>query len=114
MVFYYQSLRLLLYPQVSRPQVNPRYLKQCAEACGGVCRTFKSLDQNMSVGYSLMALQSVFMAGAFLTGDESIYITDSFPGLTLIYCTWVNPTLIFNNTTTSDISACTVVLFVIS
>ncbi|RDW70997.1 hypothetical protein BP6252_07560 [Coleophoma cylindrospora] len=97
MVHYYQCLRLLLYPQVIRPQVNPRYLKECAEACGGICRTLKSLHQETSVGYSLMALQSVFMAG-----------------LTLIYCTWVDPALVFNTTTSNDISACSIVLFVIT
>lgn len=63
MTFYYKCLRLLLYPQVSRAQVNPRYLKKCAEACGGVCRTYKQLHQQEPIGYSLMALQSVFMAG---------------------------------------------------
>ncbi|CAK7238387.1 hypothetical protein SEUCBS140593_010634 [Sporothrix eucalyptigena] len=97
MVYYYASVRLLLYPQVSRPQVQARYLTKCAEACGGVCRTYKHLHQHMTVGYSLMGLQSVFMAG-----------------LTLIYCTWVDPTLIFNNTTSNDIYACSIVLFVIT
>ncbi|CAK7232464.1 hypothetical protein SBRCBS47491_008280 [Sporothrix bragantina] len=97
MVYYYASVRLLLYPQVSRPQVQARYLTKCAEACGGVCRTYKHLHQHMTVGYSLMGLQSVFMAG-----------------LTLIYCAWVDPTLIFNSTTSNDIYACSIVLFVIT
>ncbi|CAK7224838.1 hypothetical protein SCUCBS95973_005655 [Sporothrix curviconia] len=97
MVYYYASVRLLLYPQVSRPQVPARYLTKCAEACGGVCRTYKHLHQHMTVGYSLMGLQSVFMAG-----------------LTLIYCIWVDPTLIFNSTTSNDIYACSIVLFVIT
>ncbi|TVY46901.1 putative transcriptional regulatory protein [Lachnellula occidentalis] len=97
MVFYYKCLRLLLYPQILRPHVNPRFLKQCAEVCGGLCQTYKRLHQSMSVGYSLMALQTVFMAG-----------------LTLIYCAWSDPTGIFNTTTSNDINACSIVLFVIT
>jgi hypothetical protein len=63
MVFYYKTLRLLLYPQLSQSQGNVRYLAKCAEACSGVCQTYKKLHQNISVGFSLMALQTVFMAG---------------------------------------------------
>ncbi len=35
-------------------------------------------------------------------------------GLTLIYCAWVNPELIYNSTTSNDIYACSIVLFVIT
>jgi hypothetical protein len=66
MVFYFKCLRLLLYPQLSKPHVNPRFLKACAAACGGVCQTYKRLHQTMSVGYSMMALQTVFLAGKFV------------------------------------------------
>jgi hypothetical protein len=65
MIEYYQCKRLLLFPQLSQPEVRRQYLKECAVACGGVCRTYKDLHQRESVGYSLMALQSVFMAGKY-------------------------------------------------
>lgn len=63
MVFYYKCHRLLLYPLISKPRSNSRYLKACAQVCGGVAQTYKRLHQTLSVGYSLMALQTVFMAG---------------------------------------------------
>jgi len=63
MEFYYKCHRLLLYPLISQPRVNPRYLKACVEVCGGVAQTYKRLHQTLSVGYSSMALQTVFMAG---------------------------------------------------
>ncbi|KAN0096599.1 Fungal specific transcription factor domain containing protein [Hyaloscypha variabilis] len=88
---------LLLYPLISKPRVNPRFLKRCAEVCGGVAQTYKRLHQTLSVGYSLMALQTVFMAG-----------------LTLIYCTWISPEEIFSSATSNDINACNIVLFVIT
>ncbi|RDW59795.1 hypothetical protein BP6252_12882 [Coleophoma cylindrospora] len=97
MVFYYKCLRLLLYPMISKPDVNPRFLKACAEACGGVTQTYKTLHQSLPVGYSLMALQTVFMAG-----------------LTLIYCTWISPEQVFSSKTNNDIHACSIVLFVIT
>jgi hypothetical protein len=74
MVFYYKCLRLLLYPQISKKQVNPRFLKACADSCAGVCGTYKRLHQSMAVGYSMMALQTVFMAGTC----KEIHITNSF------------------------------------
>lgn len=64
MVFYYKCHRFLLYPLVSKLRPNSRYLKACADVCGGVAQTYKRLHQTLSVGYSLMALQTVFMAGA--------------------------------------------------
>lgn len=97
MIFYYKCHRLLLYPLISKPRVNPRFLKKCAEVCGGVAQTYKRLHQTLSVGYSLMALQTVFMAG-----------------LSLIYCTWISPSEIFSSSTSNDINACSIVLFVIT
>ncbi|KAH8645455.1 fungal-specific transcription factor domain-containing protein [Xylariales sp. PMI_506] len=97
LVFYYKCQRLLLYPQVSKAPVNPRFLKECATACAGVCGAYKRLHQAMSVGYSIMALQTVFMAG-----------------LTLVYCIWISPEEIFDITTSNGIHDCSIVLFVIA
>lgn len=63
LVFYYKCQRLLLYPHISETTVAPRLLKECARACAGVCGAYKRLHQSLAVGYSLMALQTVFMAG---------------------------------------------------
>lgn len=66
MVYYYKCLRFLLHPLLSVPETNINLIKKCAEACGGVCETYKKLHQNISVGFSLMALHSVFLAGRSL------------------------------------------------
>ncbi|KAK5710838.1 hypothetical protein LTR15_012815 [Elasticomyces elasticus] len=95
MVFYYKCHRLLLYPLISKPHPDGRYLKACAKVCGGVAQSYKRLHQTLSVGYSLMALQTVFMAG-----------------LTLVYCAWLSPEDIFNSTVSNDVNACCIVLFV--
>ncbi|KAI0483343.1 fungal-specific transcription factor domain-containing protein [Xylariaceae sp. FL0804] len=97
MVYYFKCKRLLLYPQISRNAVNARYLKDCATACAGVCGAYKRLHQAMAVGYSIMALQTVFMAG-----------------LTLVYCIWISPDDIFDITTSNGIHDCSIVLFVIA
>lgn len=97
LVYFFKCKRLLLYPQISKMPVNPRFLKECAMACAGVCGAYKRLHQAMAVGYSIMALQTVFMAG-----------------LTLVYCIWISPDEIFDITTSNGIHDCTIVLFVIA
>ena len=97
MVYYYKCLRFLLHPHMSSPSPNLAYLQKCVEACGGVCKTYKRLHQNVAVGFSLMALHSVF-----------------FAGLTLLYCSWTMPKEIYTISTANDINACSIVLYVIT
>ncbi|KFA54954.1 hypothetical protein S40293_02305 [Stachybotrys chartarum IBT 40293] len=97
MVFYHKCLRLLLYPQISKTNVAPRFLKECAKACAGICGAYKRLHQTLAVGYSFMALQTVFMAG-----------------LTLVYCIWISPAEIFDMITSNGIHDCSILLFVIA
>jgi hypothetical protein len=97
MVFYYKCQRLLLYPQIAKKDVAHKYLKGCALACAGVCGAYKRLHQALAVGYSTMALQTVFMSG-----------------LTLVYCLWFSPENVFDTTTSNGIHDCSVVLFVIA
>lgn len=97
MVFYYKCQRLLLYPVLSDLTVSPRFLKECAKACAGVCGAYKRLHQTLAVGYSFMALQNVFIAG-----------------LTLVYCIWLCPSDIFDMATSNGIHDCSIVLFVIA
>jgi hypothetical protein len=97
MVFYHKCRRLLLYPQITKKDVTPRFLKECARSCAGICGAYKRLHQSLAVGYSLMALQTVFMAG-----------------LTLVYCLWISPHDIFDATTSNGIHDCSIVMFVIA
>lgn len=72
-------------------------LKRCAEACAGVCRTYKKLNRKVPVGFSFMALHSIFIAG-----------------LTLLYCTWAAPKELFNIGTRNGLNSCSIVLYVIA
>lgn len=97
MLYYYKTLRLLLYPRITTKNIDIDTLVKCAEACGGVCRTYKTLHRQTSVGFSLMALYSVFLSG-----------------LTLVYCIWLSPKEVYTITTNNDLNACSVVLYVIT
>ncbi|KAH8678268.1 hypothetical protein BX600DRAFT_148081 [Xylariales sp. PMI_506] len=98
MVYYYKCMRFLLYPVIlSADLADVRFLKTCAEACGGVCQTYKKLHQAVPVGFSVMALYSIFLAG-----------------LTLLYCTWAAPKEVFSISTSNDINACSIVLYIIT
>lgn len=97
MVYYYKCMRFLLHPHLLSASASPHFVEKCAEACGGVCQTYKRLHQRVSVGFSLMALHSVFVAG-----------------LTLIYCTWLSPKIVFGMKSSNDLNACSIVLYIIT
>ncbi|KFA46129.1 hypothetical protein S40293_03749 [Stachybotrys chartarum IBT 40293] len=98
MAYYYKCMRFLLYPVVLSSEIADVYfLKRCAEACAGVCRTYKKLHQSVPVGFSVMALHSIFIAG-----------------LTLLYCIWAAPAEVFNIATSNGLNACSIVMYVIA
>lgn len=123
MVYYYKCIRFLLHPLLSSPKTHIALIKQCAEACGGVCQTYKKLHQNISVGFSLMALHSVFLAGEWIGPtmalQDACFVTDAepyppSPGLTIVYCIWIAPQEVFSITTSNDMMACSIVLYIIT
>jgi hypothetical protein len=71
MASYYKSVRVLLQPRLYEQNIDQRYLDLCAEACRGVCQTYKRLHQRIPLAFTSVSLQSVFLAG-----------------LTLVYCMW--------------------------
>lgn len=141
MVCYYKCLRFLLHPLILSEISDGKFLQKCAEACGGVCRTYKKLHQSMPVGfrlvsptsrtccfihlfllklpsYSIMALHSVFLAGKFVFTtafeQEKELLANSILGLTLIYCAWASPKEVFTISTSNDMNACSIVLYIIT
>jgi hypothetical protein len=96
-IYHFQCLRFLLFPQIIRPDRSMDMIIKCAEACGGLCRTYKSLHGKTSVGFSLMALYSIFLAG-----------------LTLLYCIWLSPREIYSIPTSNDLNSCSIVLYIIT
>lgn len=97
LVYYYKTLRLLLYPHLFNKIVDQRILLKCVEASGAICQTYQKLHRQTSVGFSLMALYSIFLAG-----------------LTLIYCIWLSPLEVFTISANNDLNACSIVLYVIT
>lgn len=97
MIYYHKTLRLLLFPYLTTFNPDSNFLLKCAEACGGVCRTYKTLHRATSVGFSLIALYSVFLSG-----------------LTLVYCIWLSPKEVYSITTSDDLNSCSIVLYVIT
>jgi hypothetical protein len=98
MVYYYKCIRFLLYPIILSADVaDINCLRRCAQACAGVCQTYKKLHQEVPVGFSVMALHSIFIAG-----------------LTLLYCIWAAPNEVFGISTSNGLDACSIVLYVIA
>ncbi|EME42010.1 hypothetical protein DOTSEDRAFT_174788 [Dothistroma septosporum NZE10] len=97
MVYYYKTVRFLLHPHILSPQPDLSYMQLCIEACEGICQTYKRLHHNITVGFSLMALHSVF-----------------FAGLTMLYCSWMRPREIFQLRNIGYLNACSIVLYVIA
>jgi hypothetical protein len=63
MASYYKTLRILLQPRLYETNVQERYLGLCAEACRGVCETYKRLHTKLPISFTSLSLQSVFLAG---------------------------------------------------
>jgi hypothetical protein len=63
MASYYKSIRVLLQPRLYEKQIDPRYLELCAEACRGVCETYKRLHYRIPLVFTSVSLQTVFLAG---------------------------------------------------
>lgn len=77
MASYYKALRILLQPQLYVEGVRERYLELCAEACRGVCETYKRLHTKLPVCFTSLSLQSVFLAGKSLPIHlQAILLTD--------------------------------------
>jgi hypothetical protein len=97
LIYYYQAVRFLLQPHLLTGTADDKYLLLAVQSCGGICQTYKRLHQSVSVGYSLMALHSVFSAGVII-----------------LYCAWNSPALILTNATRNMINDCSIVLYIIT
>ncbi|KFA70194.1 hypothetical protein S40285_04420 [Stachybotrys chlorohalonatus IBT 40285] len=97
MAAYYKAFRTLLQPRLYEKNIPERYLELCAEACRGVCQTYKRLHTKLPIAFTSLSLQSVFLAG-----------------LTLIYCMWIDTTnsRAFNNH--GALTDCSIMLYVMA
>ncbi|KAF2001825.1 hypothetical protein P154DRAFT_595348 [Amniculicola lignicola CBS 123094] len=111
MVPYYKCVRLLLYSQLSQHEPNLQYLKSCAEACAGLCGSYKRLNRVGRVDGSPLALQSLFICGALdFPAQLSRLLTSS--GVTLLYCVWLAPPGYLNMI--GAISDCNMMLYIMA
>ncbi|KIW05924.1 uncharacterized protein PV09_03117 [Verruconis gallopava] len=92
---YYKCVRLLLYSQLSKKELNMQYLRICADACAGLCGAYKRLNRARRADCSPLALQSLFLCG-----------------LTLLYCAWLAPAGYLD--VMDAISDCNLMLYVMS
>lgn len=97
MIQYYKGTLLLLLPFLpSLTSMDPDF-RLCAFAAGQVCQLYKLLhDKQQYISYSLLALHASFVAG-----------------LVMVYCFSVDRS-IFDGKFSSDIRACSTVLYVIA
>ncbi|KAL6241909.1 hypothetical protein RBB50_011154 [Rhinocladiella similis] len=94
---YHKAMLLVLLPRLPRLSSMHPDFRLCIESAGQVGQLYKSLhDHQSSLSYSLIALHATFVAG-----------------LTLIYCFIADKT-VFDLQFSSDIRACSTVLYVIS
>lgn len=63
MASYHKSIRILLQPRLYETVINKRYLDLCAEACRGLCETYKQLHYRIPLVFTSVSLQTVFLAG---------------------------------------------------
>lgn len=94
---YHLALLLLLLPRLTTLTTDHVDFRLCITSAGQVCQLYKRLhDRQRTLSYSMIALHATFVAG-----------------LTLIYC-FVADSSIMNVQFSSDIRACSTVLYVIS
>jgi hypothetical protein len=63
MASYYKTVRILLQPRLYEKTANTNYITICAEACRGLCETYKRLHYRLPIAFTSLSLQSVFLAG---------------------------------------------------
>lgn len=97
MASYYKSIRVLLQPRLYEKKINPRYLGLCAEACRGVCETYKRLHYRIPLVFTSVSLQTVFLAG-----------------LTLVYCMWQDASNSNGFKSMSALTDCSIILYVMT
>lgn len=95
---YHRVMLLLLLPNLTSMASTDDDFKLCISSAGQVAQLYKQLhDHQEMLSYSLIALHATFVAG-----------------LTLIYCFLASEYAIFNPQFSSDVRACSTVLYVIS
>jgi len=95
---YHRVMLLLLLPNLTGMAPTDPDFKICVSSAGQVAQLYKQLhDHQDMLSYSLIALHATFVAG-----------------LTLIYCFLASERAIFGPQFSSDVRACSTVLYVIS
>lgn len=95
-LYYHKAIRLLVQSRILDSSYHDQWLKVCVRSCGQILQSYKRLHQNFAIGFTTMAVHSIFVAG-----------------ITILYCLWVNRSL-FGISTMNDIRACSTVLFIIA
>ena len=64
MVYYYKSMRWLLHPVILSSELSDsHFLRKCADACSGVCQTYKRLHQLVHSAFEQLRTKCVDRQG---------------------------------------------------
>ena len=74
MASYHKTMRVLVQPRLYQKIVDENYFKICAEACRGMCETYKSLHYRLPIAFTSLSLQSVFLSGTLSSQYEPQYL----------------------------------------
>jgi hypothetical protein len=94
---YHKALLLLLQPFMTDLSRSSDLLRECTQAAGAVCQTYKRIHQRRPAGFFLLELHDVLVAG-----------------ITLIYSLWTDQSQSESFATLRDLGACSTVLFLIA
>ena len=94
---YHKALLLLLQPFMTDLSRSADLLRECTQAAGAVCQTYKRIHQRKPAGFFLLELHDVLVAG-----------------ITLIYSLWTDQSQGDSFAALRDLGACSTVLFLIA
>lgn len=117
MAAYYKTVRVLLQPRLYEKTIQEKYVELCAEACRGLCETYKRLHTKLPIAFNSLSLQSVFLAGMYFRQWASLFmslILTFSGGLTLIYCMWLDPSNSKAYKNHGALTDCSIMLYVMT
>jgi len=94
---YHKAVLLLLQPYMTDLSRSSNLLRDCTQAAGAVCQTYKRIHQRQPAGFFLLELHDVLVAG-----------------ITLIYSLWTDQSQSDSFAALRDLGACSTVLFLIA
>jgi hypothetical protein len=94
---FHKASLTLLQPFILRPNPDFQIIVDCTQVSGQICQSYKRLHQGEDTGLFLQEIHDILVAG-----------------IALVYCAWLNPKAVNPFVVSSDLGACSTVLFLVS